>query len=141
MPVGIDPSEIYPYVISTDRSKPKEEQPTLLFYYPTCSEVRQIANKFDASNTAATVDESIKLRCDAMRIILCDWKNFKRRNGDPFPYDPTKLDEILTDTDFTELKARLIANMSASEIEKKRSVLFAPSKPDNSANDAPTASA
>jgi hypothetical protein len=124
MPVALDSNEIHQYVISTDRSKPTEEQPTLLFHFPTCREARQIANKFDASDKAKTVDESFQIRCDAVRIILCGWHNFKNRDGNEITYDPKELDAVLTDNDLTELNVRLLKDMSATEIEKKRSVLF-----------------
>ena len=43
MPVALDPSEIYRYVLSTDRAKAESQRPTLLFHFPTGREQRQIA--------------------------------------------------------------------------------------------------
>jgi hypothetical protein len=141
MPVALDPSEVYRYVISTDRSKPEEKRPTLLFHYPTLREARKIANLFDQSDRAKSTDESVQLRCDAVRVILVGWENFTDRDGTPIPYDPNELDAILTDTDITELHARLLGDMALSEREKKVSALSAPTNTASSAPDAAPANA
>ena len=60
MPVALDPNEIFPYVILTDRAKPTEEQPTLLFHFPTVTETRRIANAFDAASAAFVTSFSEK---------------------------------------------------------------------------------
>jgi hypothetical protein len=133
MPIALDTAEIFRYVFSTDREKPKEVQPTLLFHYPTCREVRKIANLFEQSDKAQSIDEAIKLRCDAIKVILAGWEHFTDRAGNVIPYDPNELDSILTDTDFTELNAKLIKSMSASELEKKAFALYPPSKQESSA--------
>jgi len=129
MPVAFDTEEIYRFVFTTDRSKPVEKQPTLLFNYPTCREVKKIANTFDASIKAAidggndALDKSINLQCDAVRLILCGWENFRNRKGNVIPYNPDELESILTDSDFVELRELLIKEMSQSELEKKRYAL------------------
>jgi hypothetical protein len=139
MPIALDTNEKYRYVLSTDRSKPADKQPALIFHYPTCREVRQIANKFDEAEAAKTVGEGIDMRCEAIKIILCGWENFTDRDGSPIPYDPAKIDEVLSDTDFTELNARLLREMSMSEVEKKRHAFSMLSTSANSAPNAATA--
>jgi hypothetical protein len=142
MPFALDATEIFEYVISTDRTKPKEQRPALLFHYPTCREARQIARAFDEADKAEDVEQSIKMRCDAIRLILCGWKHFVHRNGNPVAYDPAQLDTILTDTDITELHQILLKDMSLSEIEKKRAALSMQSgTAANSAKDATPANA
>ena len=117
MPVALDSNEIYRYVLSTDRGK--EKPPTLLFYYPTCRETRQIANLFDQSDKASGVDEMINLSCDAIRIILCGWENVTTRDGTTVSYQPENVDAILTESDITEVRANLLRDMGQSEVEKK----------------------
>jgi hypothetical protein len=136
MPVGLDPTETYRYVISTDRSKPEGERPALIFHFPTCREVRKIGNLLDESEKAATLDEGISKRCEAIRVILVGWEHFKDRQGNLIPYNPDELDNVLSDADFTELNARLLTEMSASELEKKRYALFPQSSTGSSAQSA-----
>ena len=50
--IALDPNEKYKYVFSTDREKPVDQQPALIFHFPTCREVRQIANLFDEAEKA-----------------------------------------------------------------------------------------
>jgi hypothetical protein len=133
MPVGLDPTETYRYVISTDRTKPEGEQPALIFHYPTCRETRKIANLLDESERATTLDEGITKRCEAIRVILVGWEHFNDRKGNAILYNPDELDDVLSDADFTELNARLLTEMSASELEKKRYALFPQSSSESSA--------
>jgi hypothetical protein len=139
MPIALDTNEIYRYVISTDRSK--EIAPTLLFHYPTCREARQIAAKFDEADKASSVDDLVRLSCEAIQIILAGWEHVTDRAGNVIKYNPSELDTVLTLIDFDELRAKLLKDMSASELEKKRSALFPPVNTVNSASDAKEQSA
>jgi hypothetical protein len=137
MPVAFDSTQTFRYVISTDRDKPEAERPSLIFHYPTCRETVLIANKFDEVENSKSVEESIKIRCDAIRIILCGWENFRDRKGDLWPYNPSQLDSVLTIMDFEELELKLINASMFAEAEKKRRVLW-PQSP--TASSAPPAS-
>jgi len=141
MPVALDPNEKYSYVLSTDRAC-GEHAPTLVFHFPTCREQARIAELFDAAEKTQTVRESLTLRCDAVRMILVDWRNLVDRQGKPIAYDPETLEDVLSDNDLTELQARLLREMSMAEWDKKKSVLLsqsnsAPSAPGATADDAP----
>jgi hypothetical protein len=139
MPVALDPNETYSYVMSTDRLKPEAERPTLIFYFPTGRETRQIALAFDdAMAKSRSVDEWMDMRFDALRPILAGWKNFRDRKGNPVPFDRDMLDTVLSDTDLTELESRLLKEMSFEEQAKKKSAFSALS---NSAGCAPNAAA
>ena len=154
--IAFDPAEKYRYVISTDRNKPVEEQPVLLFHYPTCREQRKVASLFDeafdtrkivldpkATDVAkrGAADKELSLRCEALQVLLCGWTNIKDRSGQPIPYDASKLDEILSACDFDELEARLIQELRNFELEKKVSAFTAQSKQASSAPSATAASA
>jgi hypothetical protein len=115
-------------VFSTDRNKPNP--PTLLFHYPTCAELRDIGIAFDAARKEPSLTESIKLRADAIRTILAGWENVRNRTGHIVPFNPADLETILTDTDFTELDARMLRDMANCELEKKRSALLSLSSMD-----------
>ncbi|MDP9175613.1 MAG: hypothetical protein M3O30_17355 [Planctomycetota bacterium] len=136
MPVGIDPNEKYSYVISTDRAKPPELQPKLIFHYATGREQRRVGEMFDAAGEAKTLEESFSLRADAVRVLLVGWEKFTDRQGNPIPYDPASLDAVLSDTDLSELDACLLKDMSLSELDKKKFVLFARSSSASSAANA-----
>src|ERR1700755_2979090 len=113
--IALDTNEKHRYIFSTDRNKSASEQPALCFHYPTCREVRQIANLFDDADKQPTVDAQMVMRLDAIRVILCGWENVKDRKGKPVPYDPQNLESILTDTDITELQSNLLREMAATE--------------------------
>ena len=139
MPIALDPNETFCYVLSTDRLKPEEERPTLVFYFPTAREVRQIGRAFErAMKDTKNVEEWIEERCNALRIILADWKNFRARDGQPVAFDPEMLDAVLSDGDLTELEARLLKEMALAETDKKK---FARSALLNLADSAPPVAA
>lgn len=133
MPVAFDTQEIFRYVLSTDRSKPEGERPTLLFYFPTCKETRQIAKLYDESYKTENVDEIFDKRSEAIKLILCGWQNFKDRAGNPVAYNPDDLDKVITSRDYDELHQVMLKDMSLAEVEKKRFALTAPSHSNNSA--------
>ncbi len=139
MPIALDPNETFCYVLSTDRLKPEEERPTLVFYFPTAREVRQIGRAFEhAMKDTKNVEQWIEERCNALRIILADWQNFRARDGQPVAFDPEMLDAVLSDGDLTELEARLLKEMGFAEADKKK---FARSALSSSAGSAPNAAA
>lgn len=117
MPLAIDTAEVFAYVFSTDRAK--ENPPALLFNFPSCREAREIANLFDKAQSAATVDEFYALRLAAVQVKLIGWRGF------PVPYAPDAVSSVLSDGDMTELQARLLKEMLATEVEKKASAFFA----------------
>jgi hypothetical protein len=124
MPIALDTNEIFRYVFSTDRGRDKP--PTLLFRYPTARQTREIANLFDQSDKAATPDESLALMEKAVKVILAGSENMPA--GEPGDY--------LSDTDFSELRGRLLKEMSANELEKKVSAFSRLSTLENSAKSA-----
>ncbi len=136
MPVGLDPQETFDYVISTDRAKEEKLRPTLIFHYPTAREQRKVAHLFDSAAEARTVEESFMRRADAVRVLLVGWNNFRDRHGNDIPFDPDELEAVLSDHDMTELDARLLNDLSLSELDKKKFVLFARSSSENSAANA-----
>ena len=139
MPVALDPNETYDYVILTDRQR--ENPPTLVFRFATCREQRKIAMLFDESDKADDVDASMELRCEAVGILLLNWRNFFDREGQPVPFNAEMLDSILSDNDLTELDGRLLKELSVSEMDKKKFALSALSNLAGSAKDAPAGSA
>lgn len=123
MAVAIDPNQTHRYVICTDRTKPIEEQRALVFYFPTAREQRQIARLFDESGEKGNAEKSMELHCQAVKLILAGWENFRDRQGELVPFDPSNLDAILSDNDLIELNARLLKELSASEMDKKKFAL------------------
>ena len=141
MPFAVDPNQTYPYVFSTDRQLPEAERPTLLFYFPTCKETKQIAKLLDEADTVATVEQRLNIQCDAIRIILADWKNIKNRKGEVIPFNPENLHEFLSSADLGELKVKLLHDLTITELNKKKAALSVQSSLDNSVANVTTVSA
>jgi hypothetical protein len=123
MPSATDTNEIFRYVLTNDRHKPKDQQPTFLFHYLTVREEQDFFIAFDNAAAESSISGSMKMRCDAVRSFLAGWENFKDRKGKPVPFDPNKLEEVVSDTDLTEFHQLLIGDMKRMELEKKRSAL------------------
>lgn len=137
MPAALDTSEIYRYVISTDRAK--DEKPTLLFHYPSCREQRKIMNLFDAADAAPTIDEMLLKTVDAIKIVLIGWENVFDREGKAVPFNVDEVDAVLSEIEFSELRHRLFREMSLNELEKKRAAFSAQYNLESSAKNATAA--
>lgn len=134
MPVALDPNDLFEYVLLNDRAKPKEEQPTFLFHFPTCRERKKIARLFD--ELTSTVDEAFDKVCEGLRIILAGWRNVRNRSGKPIDYDPSELDNVISANDLFELRVTLLEEMDVTELDKKKLARQSLSNTEKSVSDA-----
>jgi hypothetical protein len=126
MGLSVDTSNTFDFVLIQDRSFPKEQQRSLRFKYVsarTCGKIRSLF--LEALDTEAT-DDFIGKVGSGVRLALIGWTKLTDDEGNPVEYDPSRLDEVLTQGDFADLLRDLLPEMSITEGEKKRLALLSP---------------
>jgi predicted glycoside hydrolase/deacetylase ChbG (UPF0249 family) len=124
--IAFDSAEKFSYVLSTDRHM--ENPPTFIFHYATLREHRRMVSLFDEADSSTSISEIMDKTLEGLKVILSGWKNVVKRDGSVVHFDPALLDEVITDNDLYELRTRVPAEMSLTELQKKSSILHAKSR-------------
>ena len=136
MPLALDPTETFDFVLDSDKGKPAA--PALVFHHLTRREVRKADELYGRLKASTDEGETEGLLDEVIRLGLVGWKNMRGRDGKDVPYsgDP---DDVLTLEEKWEVAFRYVTHGLELESKKKRSP--SPSSPatDKSAPGAETA--
>ena len=136
MPLAIDPEARVPYVLESDRGK---EKPPKFFLRPLTVRQFRVANSIDERMNAA--EDSVTVLMDGVRAGLVGWENITNVSGQPIPYDPEALEDVLSMTEAVELMRAVQTAGKLDASEKKVSDSLPCSNTDNSADTASQESA
>jgi len=95
MPLVCEPGATFAWVFPTDAGKP-EPRPRFLFRYVSARVWRQIIEITDRLEIAGSGPPALDLVLAGIRMTLVSWENLTDAAGLPIPWDPDRLEDILT---------------------------------------------
>src|SRR5688572_3345997 len=107
MPIAIDPSSRLAVVLEADEGK---ENPPTFFVRPLTVRESREADTIDERARAAAQDpagDPYAPLLAGIRVALLDWSHVKARDGQPIPYDPAKLEDVLDLDECIELMRKI----------------------------------
>ena len=119
MPLATRPNETYDVVLCTDAHLPAGEQPVFVFRYLSVVQWKEAAKLNDQYDATKEAGELFDLAFQVIRKVLCNWRNMKEAGGKVIPYDPKKLDTLLSLQETTELMMRAVDQGPTVEDKKK----------------------
>jgi len=136
MPLALDPEATFDFWLESDKDKPAERRPTFIFKHLSLRQTRAAAGPIDAVSTTADTGGTIAALCDGVRAGLVGWRGMTGRDGNDIPYDPARLDEIITAREAWELWFGAATGRSPNEADLKNSESPSHSSSANSAKGA-----
>ena len=121
MPLALSPNETFEIVLASDAAEPEASRPTFICRHLSGRDLRRIVAVQDDLDNAPSGGEALDRVFDALRMVVCGWRNMVRHSADEggvcetIPYDPARLDELLTMGEAQELMARAIAGGRAPD--------------------------
>lgn len=133
MPLVLDTNETCELVLTTDKGK--ENKPTFLLRFLSHRDWMRAAHLIDEAEelleTKPTGNTSRELSrnaielsgkafgktVEAFKIALVGWKNID------IPFDPNKLEDILSDWDAAEIRNKMLDELTITELDKKKHAL------------------
>src|SRR5262245_38989942 len=111
MPICFKPGKVFPVVLAGDAG---DEHPATFYVRAmTCAETMEFSDVFDKLRGLTSGREAIKTICDALRTVLVNVE------GLPVPYEPDRLEHILSLQEAKELVQVCIAGrLSESDVKK-----------------------
>ena len=120
MPLSLSPNRHYRHVLSGDRDDSKTRLPTFVFKYLTSDRWMQVSELSDRFDKGTGGPEVMALVFEAIRATLVGWENLIDPETDKeIPYDPDKLEGLLTLHEATELMQVAVAQSPTLEDKKK----------------------
>lgn len=120
MPFALDPNETAPFTLASDRGKPGA--PVFLFHYLTCRELRRVQQLRQEARAISDNTASMAKVDEAILIGLVGWENVTDRKGNPIPFAPDRLDDVLSTSDKWEMVFEYPSVLTASEMDRKKSL-------------------
>jgi len=144
MPLALDPNETFDLVLETDREKP--DPPAFVFRYMTEREFLAHAaiGDDDELRSGLSSAEAMDRVHAALAANLVGWRNLRSREGEPIPFAPQRLPDLLTVGEMWELYYGARRQNRVEDDEKNASGSQSPTPTDASAataqggTDAPT---
>ena len=123
MPIYCDPSAEYGIVLDSDKDK---TNPPTFYYRPlTMSETEMIGTVYDEwmnGKTQPTIKEQMAVVRGSVTTGLLRWENLNDRDGNPIPYDPSLIGDLLTPTEaIQDLLPKIMTASTLSHDDKKKS--------------------
>lgn len=119
MPLVLEPDSTYEYVLSCDKSKPEEKQPTFIFKYLSSRKWREVAKLSDTFDKDDSGETAIDAVFEAIKKTLTGWKNMNEPNGQEIKFDAGKLEDIVTPSEAMELLRAAVSQMPTVDDKKK----------------------
>lgn len=111
MPRSLDATSTTRHALATDQDKPPDRRPTFELRELTGKQMRAVAAVYDSVDEASTAGEAVDGLFSALRQVVAGWRHMATPEGDELPFDPDRLEELLTPAEAFEL---LGAAMNAS---------------------------
>lgn len=109
MPLACDPTQTFDTWLKSDADKPADERPTFVFRYPSGRQSAKADRVFaDIQEIKDDPDRAVTMLGDAVRQCLAGWRNL------PEPYEPSRLEDLLTTRELAELVHLLLRGGSPS---------------------------
>lgn len=153
MPLATDPKATFDVVLKTDEDKPAESRPTFTVRHLSSREQRdasridQAAREIEAAtqpgaalgDVQAAADTMVEKLLALLRLAVIGWRNLTDRQGKPIPFDPARIDEVLTPNEIWELYYAALSGATLTGADRKNCESPATGTPDGSADgdDAP----
>jgi len=104
MPIALEPSRTYRYVLKSDRDKPKEDQPFFEFRYLSGRAWKEVAAVADDLENSAGGAAAIDSMYAMIKPGLVNWGNMiDPEMAQEIPFDLDELDRLLTMKETREL--------------------------------------
>lgn len=127
--IALDPNETYRYSHEVYAGRPEDERPTFIVRYMTARERSAYAAGLDKIIDIGTASPAgIEAAVATLAVPLCGWENITATNGDPVPFDPDKLPDVLTDEELADLLWGVLRGAQLSIEAKKKSGSLASSQ-------------
>ena len=136
MPLATNPNAKFELSLTSDADRPEAERPVFIYHYLTGLQQMGLADLLDRLEQSSSGSEAIKRIFEAAATGLVDWKNIRDRDGNPIPFDPQRLPEVMSMQEAMELAQQLYAGQYPTLEDKKKSESASLSSMGNSANNA-----
>lgn len=121
----------------SERYDPLPDQPVLRFHYASVNQISEIEEHLKIARTAlenASSGGYCQAILAALRVTLAGWDHQTHiQTGEPVPFDPARLGDILGPADCGELEIRLLVDSTLQAAHLKNSGPPSPSNPAASA--------
>ena len=124
MPIYLEPGQRYPVVLDSDANKPEGERPTFYAKSQSMRGQQRIAEVLDrlTDEPGVSVEQLFDDAVQTLSGILVGWERMvSPETGEPIPYSPEALADVLTYTEARELMGKVMFNQHLRPDEKKDS--------------------
>lgn len=145
MPIAMDPNARFAVELDGDVSRFPDPttRPRLWYRHLTHREWHGVLDAYDElvrDSEVADRRQAWQRIMQAATAGLVDWENMRDAEGQPIPFDPERLDAILTDAEIGELLGKVRDARDVGPAEKKVSESPSPGDTEKSADAAPATS-
>jgi hypothetical protein len=126
--IAASPAETLDLWLNDDPSVPECERTVFTVYYPTRNEakaLRLFAERTTSPVEAQTLrehEDSLDSLVALLGPLIAGWRNVRDRAGQPVPFDPKRIGDVLTETELWGLTGGILQHSQLSEIHRKKFV-------------------
>ena len=92
--LALDPNETFEIALDSENDKPEAQRARFRFRFLTLREWRETAVPEDLTDLSAVEIVDMLARC--LRANLVDWRRVVGRDGEPIPFDPELIDDVVS---------------------------------------------